>query len=262
MQERTIPKSLAAVVAELEAGQKRLINQEEIAKAAGLQPRTRETRKLVERLRAHGWIRALPVRGAYEFLPAEAGPHPSGDRWTELRAALKRDPNLPVQVVLHSAVFMRGLADRFPVPDQVAVGRETISRGLGSVYNVIRTTPARLGGATLDDGIPVSTVERLPLEVVWWWSEAGDLRNPEHWVGEALRKSDQDRLIELAVAQGPTMVARCGYLAERFGAVEIAKRLEGLPRRGPTWIGSRSKPSRFSSRWKVYDSVGVARDSR
>jgi len=262
MQERTIPRSLAAVVAELEAGQKRLVNQAEIAKAAGLQPRTRETRKLVERLRAHGWIRALPVRGAYEFLPAEAAPHPSGDPWTELRAALQRNPSLPIQVVLHSAAFMRGLADRFPVPDQVAVGRETISRGLASVYNVIRTTPARLGGATLDDGIPVSTVERLPLEVVWWWSEAGDLRNPEHWVGEALRRSDQDRLTELAVAQGPTMVARCGYLAERFGAPEITKRLDGVPRRGPTWIGPRSKPSSFNSRWKVYDSLGVAGGGR
>src|SRR2546428_2233965 len=262
MQERTIPKSLATVVAELEAGQKRLINQAEIAKAAGLQPSTRETRKLVERLRAHGWIRALPVRGSYEFLPAEAGPHPSGDRWTELRAALKRDPMLPAQVVLHSAAFIRGFADRFPIPDQVAVGRETISRGLASVYNVIRTGPARLGGATVEDGVPVSTVERLPLEVVWWWDEAGDLRNPEHWVGEALRKSDQDRLTELAVAQGPTMVARCGYLAERFGALEIAKRLEGLQRRGPTWIGPRSKPSNFNSRWKAYHSVGAAQGSR
>src|SRR3989454_9229869 len=176
MQERTIPKSLATVVAELEAGQKRLINQAEIAKAAGLQPRTRETRKLVERLRAHGWIRALPVRGAYEFLPAEAGPHPSGDRWTELRAALKRDPNLPVQVVLHSAAFMRGLADRFPIPDQVAVGRENISKGLGSVYNVIRTKPARLGGAALDDGKPFAAVERRPLEGGWWGVEAGGFR--------------------------------------------------------------------------------------
>ncbi len=249
-------------MAELEATQKRLIDLEEIAKAAGLQPGTRQTRKLVERLRAHGWIRALPVRGAYEFLPAESGPNASGDRWTELRAAIRRDPNLPVQVVLHSAAFMRGLADRFPVPDQVAVGRETVTRGLASVYNVIRTKPARLGGATLEDGVPVSTVERLPLEVVWWWDEAGDLRNPDHWVGAALRKSDQDRLTGLAVAEGPTMVARCGYLAERFGAVEITKRLEGLHRRGPTWIGPRSKQSSFNSRWEVYDSVGVAEGSR
>ncbi len=258
MQERTISKSFATVVAELEAMKKRLFDQKEIAKAAGLPPGTRQTRKLIERLGEHGWIRALPVRGTYEFLPAESGPYPSGDRWTELRAALKRDPNLRVQVVLHSAAFMRGLADRFPVPDQIAVARETLTRGLNSVYNVIRTKPARLGGATIEDGVPVSAVERLPLEVVWWWSEAGDLRNPEHWVGEALRKSDYQQLTELAVKQGPTMVARCGYLAERFGAVEITKRLQGLHRRGPTWIGSRSKPSRFNSRWEVYDSIGVA----
>lgn len=262
MQERTVPKSLAAVVAELEAMQKRLITQEEIAHSVGLQPGTPQTRKLVERLRAHGWIRALPVRGAYEFLPAESGPHPSGDRWAEFRAALQRDPHLPAQVVLHSAAFMRGLADRFPVPDQIAVGGKTITRGLASVYDVIRTTPARLGGATLEDGVPVSAVERLPLDVIWWWSKAGDLRNPEHWVGDALRKSDQVRLTELAVKEGPTVVARCGYLAERFEALEITKRLEALHRRGPTWIGPRSKPATFNSRWEVYDSIGVAQGAQ
>lgn len=258
MQQRTVPKSISTVVAELEAMQKRLVDQEEIAKAAGVQPGGRQARKLVERLREHGWIRSLPLRGRYEFLPAESGSYPSGDRWTELRAALQRDSNFPIQVVLQSAAFLRGLADRFPVPDQVAVGRKTVSRGLQSVYKVIRTKPERLGSTTIEDGIPVSTLEHLPLEVLWWWSEAGDLRNPEHWVGRALRESDHQRLTELVVNEGPTMVARCGYLAERFDAVEITKRLEGLHRRGPTWIGTRSKPSRFNACWQVYDSIGVA----
>jgi hypothetical protein len=258
MQERTLSKSISAVVAELEAMQKRLVDSEEIAKAAGVRPGSAQAKKLIERLREHGWIRALSVRGRYEFLPAESGAHPSGDRWTELRAVLHRDPNFQVQVVLQSAAFLRGLADRFPVPDQVAVGRKTVSRGLESVYKVIRTKPERVGDATIEDGIPVSIVERLPLEVVWWWPESGDLRNPDHWVGQALRKSDPQRLTELVTKEGPTMVARCGYLAERFGVSEVSDRLAGLHRRGPTWLGTRSKEARFNSRWEVYDSIGVA----
>lgn len=246
------------MVAELEAMQNRLVDSEEIARAAGVSPGSRQAQKLIERLREHGWIRALHVRGRYEFLPAQAGAYPSGDRWTELRAVLYRNPKFRIQVVLQSAAFIRGLADRFPVPDQVAIGTKTVSRGLESVYKVIRTKPERIGDAAIEDGIPVSTVERLPLEVVWWWRESGDLRNPDHWVGHALRKSDPQRLTELVTKEGPTMVARCGYLAEKFGVSEVAERLDALHRRGPTWIGTRSKAAQFNSRWDVYDSVGVA----
>src|SRR5665811_1979638 len=69
----------------------------------------------VRSLAAHGWLVPLPVRGTYEFLPAQSGPDRAGDPLTEAAAALKRFPDLGIQLVLGGAAFLGGFNERAPV---------------------------------------------------------------------------------------------------------------------------------------------------
>ena len=171
---RTLPPSLASIVADLEMRQARLVTTEELAHLIGSEPKGWRVGDAVADLVARGWLRPLPLRGSYEFLPAAGGPWESGDPWMELRAALVKNPNLAAQVALGSAAFLRGYADRHPSTDIIIVNiNSSVLPGLHRTYRSIRTQPTRLFGATPIDGLPVATPTRLVLEAATWWRDAG-----------------------------------------------------------------------------------------
>ena len=229
----------AQVVAELEMGQRRSFTTNEVARVIGAPIGSQRARDVVAALRRHGWL---------------------GDPWLELRSALERDPHARAHIGLGSAAFARRLADRRPLPDTIVWSAERPApKGLRSVYRVIRCTGKRLFGSPLVNGTPVATAERIALEVAMWWRDAGDLRNPEHWVRAVLAQVDIAGLTLGARALGPTVTARLGYIAHAFGADDVANALAELPQAGPIWIGPRSNTrTNYNSTWGVYDNIGVA----
>lgn len=263
LQRKITSDAAARVVAELETSQQNTVTTRELAEMIGAPPASQRVRDVVALLRRHGWLRPLPLRGAYEFEPAVGGPFPSGDPWLELKVALERSPLANAHVGLGSAAFVRRLADRRPTPDTVIWrADQPAPPGLRKVYRVVRCTPDRFFGTSYVEGIPIATVERIALEVALWWKYAGDLRNAEHWLGDVLRRSEPDLLVTGAQQLGPTVVGRLGYLAQKFNAPAVASALSPLPHDGPIWIGSRTDPvKRYDGAWGVYDTFGVAAGS-
>lgn len=250
----------ARVVTELETSQRGTVTTREIAEMIGVPPGAQRVRDVVALLRKHGWLRSLPLRGAYEFQPAVAGPFPSGDPWLELRVTLEGNREARAHVGLGSGAFIRRLADRRPTPDTV-VWRSgpRVPPGLLRAYRVVRCEPDRFFGSSLVDTLAVATPERMALEVALWPGYAGDLRDPEHWIARVLDRVDREVLADGALRLGPTVTARLGYLAERFRAPAVASAIEQLPRAHPVWLGSRAAgPKHYERRWGVYDTVGVA----
>src|SRR5277367_1195429 len=93
-QTRSLPRSLAGVVQELELRQPPVVTRarlKEIAFATG----TRMSEKdLVDRLVRLGWLLPLRKQDTWEFSPAaRAGRYGSGDPWIELRALLAHHPD-------------------------------------------------------------------------------------------------------------------------------------------------------------------------
>ena len=248
------------MVTELETSQRGTVTTLEIAEMIGVPRGAQRVRDVVALLRKHGWLRSLPLRGAYEFEPAVAGPFPSGDPWLELRVTLERNQEARAHVGLGSAAFIRRLADRRPLPDTVVWSSgPRVPPGLLRAYRVVRCESDRFFGSSLVDTVAVATAERMALEVAMWPGYAGDLRDPEHWIARVLDRVDLEVLADGARRLGPTVTARLGYLAERFRAPAVASAIEQLPRAHPVWLGSRAaSPKHYESRWGVYDTVGVA----
>ena len=263
LQRRITSDAEAQVVAELETSQRRTVTTNEVAAIIGAAPASQRVRDVVALLRTHGWLRALPLRGAYEFEPAVGGPFPSGDPWLELVVALERNPQARAHVGIGSAAFVRRLADRRPLPDTVIwLADQPAPPGLRAVYRLVRCTPDRFFGTSLIGHVPVATVERIALEVALWWKYAGDLRNKDHWLSTVLRQADP-RLVAAGARQlGPTVTSRLGYLAQVFDASAIAAALAPLPCAGPAWLGPRTSPVKsYESAWGIYDTIGVAAGS-
>ncbi len=253
---------MASLVSTLEMNQQRWITAIELAKAAGAEPGSQRVRDLVRQLVKHGWLRPLPLRGNYEFLPAAAGPWVSGDPWLELRVALRQGDELHPQVALGSAAFLRGLTDRRPPRDLVALNVEaSVLPGIRQLYSVIRTKPRRLFGTEDLDGLPVATSARMVLEAAMWSGRAGDLRSEEHWVRPALATANLDELEAGARRLGPAVTSRTGYLADQVGTTAAADRLRGLPRTRPVIFGPRPSSlagTPFDPQWGVYDTIGLS----
>ncbi len=256
---RTLSRSAAAVVAELEMRNARHVTRAEIATILGVPPTAKRLDNTVADLLSRGWLRPLNVRGAYEFLPASGGPWESGDPWIEFRAAVATSPLLAPQVALGSAAFLRGLADRHPARDIIAVSATpSLPPGLRKTYQVIRATPSRLFGATPLDQLPVATPARLVLETAMWWHHAGDVWSPDHWIRSALQNADIEELREGAKRLGGAVTARAGHFARCLEVPGAERALADLPRPQPVFLGPRP-PSLsgvpYDSVWGVYDTL-------
>jgi hypothetical protein len=126
---------------------------------------------------------------------------------------------------------------------------------------VVRTTPKRLFGAPELDGVLVSDATRLLVDAALWPETAGDLRDADHWLARALRDAEPGSAGDAAELVGTAAAARMAYLADRFGASEIAasvrQRMGG--RRARTSIGLASETLHGRDpRLGVDDRVGVA----
>lgn len=261
---RSLPYGLRSVVGELELRGATLVSAEEVAAYAGVAAGSPAAYDIIRRLVAARWLRPLPVKGRYEFLPGAAGPFSREDALDPLRA-LFAGWETAGQVVLSGAAFLRAFADRAPDRFDVAVPRRrSIWRSLRSLYRFHSVVPERIFGAELVDGVPVSTRERLLLDVALWPDAVGvALRDRDHWLGRALAEADTSIVKKmLRRLDSPTANARAGYLAAVFGRGDLADAVAqlGRPRVSvPLLPATASTPAaRRDERFNVVDPVGAA----
>jgi predicted transcriptional regulator of viral defense system len=261
---RSLPHGLRNVVGELELRGTTLVSADQVAAHAGVAAGSPAAYDVIRRLVAARWLRPLPVRGQYEFLPGAAGPFSREDALDPLRALFARW-EAPGQVVLTGAAFLRELADRAPDRFDVAVPRSrSIWRSLRSLYRFHSVVPGRIFGAELVDGVPVSTPERLLLDVALWPDAVGvALRDRAHWLGRALDGADMTTTVDMVRRlDSPTATARAGYLAQAFGRDDLADAVAGLGRSRvsvPLLPATAPTPAaRRDRRFNVLDPVGAA----
>ena len=249
------------MVANLEMFRKRTVTSEEIAQIIGADLGSDPHEWAVRSLVAHGWLVPLPMRGTYEFLPAQSGPDRAGDPLTEAAAALKRSPDLRIQIVLGGAAFLGGFNERAPTRYTLIVPRQApIQRGLAQAYDLIRAAPSRFFGATPQDGVPVSGASRLLLDAALWPERAGDLRDTGHWLRAALAKADISEIIAFAKRlDSDRVTARAGYFAEAFGRPDVAAILADMHPKAAVRLGDPTETLHArDTRFGVRDHLGVA----
>lgn len=260
---RSLPYGLRNVVGELELRGATIVSAEQVAAYAGVAPGTPAAYDVIRRLVAARWLRPLPVQGRYEFLSGAAGPFSREDALDPLRALFARWET-PGQVILSGAAFLRGFVDRAPDRFDVAVPRtKSIWRSLRLLYRFHAVVPERIFGAEPVGGVPVSTPERLLIDVALWPDSVGvALRDRDHWLGRALAGADTATVMKtLPRLDSPTATARAGYLAGAFGRGDLADAVASLGRSRvlvPLLPATAPTPTaRRDQRFNIVDPVGA-----
>lgn len=264
--QKTYGRSAAPLVEALEERGATVVSAQELAAIRGVKVGSPVLNGLIRRLTASGWLAPLARRGMYQFVSVRLGQHASNDELLELEA-LAQAPNAPrFQIALGTAAFLRGYADTAPRVDHLLFDKHAGVRPprLTQRFQVIRTDPARLFGAeplSSDKRVPVSTASRLFIDVALYWRHAGDLRLRDHWLLGAARDVDAELTTRWARQLGPSAVARVGYLAERFGAHEVAALLAASVKRNTLAAFGPPRKGRYNARWHVYDSLGIGQSA-
>ena len=238
-----------------------IVTVSEIAAALGAATSSRRTRNAVQELVSLGWLRPLPSKGTYEFLPARGGPWSAGDPLTEARAALVRRPDFRMAIVGTGAAFLRGFSERPPARYAVAIDRDQGgSVALTHAYQTVKTTGKRLDAVPVLEGVPVSDAPRLLADAALWPELCGDLRSIDHWLGRSLRATDAATAATLTSSLGTAVAARMAYLAGCFQAPDVAAAIRStLHGRARTTIGDPTAPIvRRDPGLGVDDRLGIA----
>jgi hypothetical protein len=255
MKTRTLPRSVARVVEELELRQPTVVTRAQLTEFAANAGVSLAEDALAERLVRLGWLLPLRRRDTWEFAPgARAGRYPSGDPWIEIRALLEHQPDAPVAVAFESAVWEQGHSTHQPA-------RPVLAHRQG--WRPPETLGTRM--VKFDWRLPTNAVRGLPV-----WREAtevvaaaerpaaqGNWANAEEWLPETFRAVTPDDVVAEAAERQASTLARLGYLAEWSAREDVAQRVEALlPGRLPvSFLGSRDRRNRWSRRWHVYDAL-------
>ena len=251
---RHVPRSLAALVQELELRQPRIVTAELLRDVIGRTGSHLDTRQAADRLTRAGWLVPLRTRHAWEFAPAaRAAAVGSGDPWVELRALLHHRPDAPVAIAFASAVWELGHAMHPP-------NRRSYAHRPGW------RPPRALRGAqatafewrlpTVDrDGLPVWQAATIIVAIASSPARQHNWANADRWLPETMHAAGLDDVMTEADLRSTAALARLGYLArwsQRHDIADAVKRL--LPAdHGVTYLGPRDGQGTWNPEWRVYD---------
>jgi predicted transcriptional regulator of viral defense system len=241
---RHVPRWVAPIVADFEMFGRDVVSMKDVASALDAPADSLRVENAVRALVELGWLRALPARGTYEFMPARGGPYPGGDPLVEARAVLSKRPDFRLAVVGSGAAFLRGYSERAPDRYAVAIDfRQGGSVALGKVYTIIKTSGERVAAVPSLRGVSVSDATHLLADAALWPATAGDLRDADHWLRRALADVEPPSAAAAGRRMGTAAAARMSYLAAKFGAPAVAAAIAGtLTRPARTFIGQRGAP--------------------
>ncbi|MFT4083947.1 MAG: type IV toxin-antitoxin system AbiEi family antitoxin [Nocardioides sp.] len=247
---RSIPPSLAPVVAELELEAADLVTTaklDEIVKASGVGT---ATRTVATRLRERGWLLPTGQRGVWEFAPgATAGAVSRGGHTRLLRSVFART-DVACGLTFQAAAWAHGIADRAPVRLEVAAESAREARKLPDGLDVSVFDPT-LGYVTLK-GVPVlrpasvlAHMASSPTDVRSWTSAL-------EWLPDLVAEATPDDVLTELNERPATVTARLGYLIQGLRP-DIAEKIAGPSTK--TWFGPRQKVIRHDSHWQIADTL-------
>lgn len=260
LKRRTISDTLAPIIKHLELKGDRVVLLDDLRV---LRPEIPDAtvrwtaHELVER----GWLEPLTVQGAYEFIPGSAaGPYRSGDPWLNLRAALRIQPELKAHVGLISAAWFHGYRERAPNRHTVVMARAPKPPpSLSKAYLIVKTNRNRVFGAEQKRGLPVATIERVFVEIVWR-PDLVDIQSDIGWLSKLVFDLDPRVAIGYLEKLSINSVwARAGYLAELIGRSEFSDLIsERRPKsKGPFYWGKATRTDHYVSKWRLYDNLAL-----
>ena len=253
---RTIAPAVADVLELLELDQPLLVNREDLDQARQVVGSSTTTRYLIATLTAQRWLLPLRTRGLWEFAPAaRAGAIGAGDPHIELRATLRKRPDLPVALAAESAAWLHGLSARSPNQHVISAPPGLRLPPALSDYRLIRHEPKL--DSQIVNGLPVWPITTLLVAMSHRPARYRDWPNVADWLNQAAAKAPEGELrAELGDEPRSTWM-RLAYLVDRGDQQELAQRIAATapPGNGPYYLGPRQRRGHHDTRFDVIDSA-------
>lgn len=254
--ERRVPPTLAGLLADLELEQPQIVSLEDLRKLRNSRKVHASVHDIAKRLQGNGWLLPLRTRGVYEFAPAaRAGNIASGDAFVELRATLKRRPDLRLMVAEESASWLHGLSSRAPERHVVSAPLHFDVPPALQEFRCVRLVPQL--PPKMIDGLPVWSIESLLVLMATKPSLYGDWPNVNDWLHNAFSRADQSALYIELKGKPQAAIVRFAYLLEHAGYPSLAQEVYSAVDRsaGPIYFGKDRGSGTYDSRYGVVDSV-------
>lgn len=247
---RTIPPSLAPVIAEFELEAADLVTTarlDEIVKASGVGT---ATRTVASRLRERGWLLPTGQRGVWEFAPGAAAGAVSRGGHTRLLRSVLAHGDVECGLTFQAAAWAHDLADRAPVRLEVSVVSAREGRKLPDGLDVSVFAPT-LGYVTLK-GVPVLVPASVLVHMA---ARPGDVRSwtsALEWLPDLAAEATPEEVLFELTGRRATVAARLGYLVQGLRP-DISAQVTGPHTK--TWFGPRHKVVRHDNHWQIADTL-------
>lgn len=251
---RTISKSMAGILEDLELNNKTYVTLDELTDLARRHHVSTEPAMIAARLKKNGWLLPTKQRGVWEFASAAmAGPYSKNDPLAEIKAFRLLNSNLDCYVCLQTAAWTLGFADRIPVHKELAfpqIPRKRIPETI-SAYKYIPTTKPRIirGVACLAPESIIVHIATKP-DIVSSWESVME------WLPDVVYESEITNLLDEISAQNDSVKRRTGYLLQGMYPEAADAIYEAIPKPiSKIRFGARKQSVRNDERWKVSDTT-------
>ena len=251
---RTISKSMAGILEDLELDNKSYVTLEELADLAKRHEVSTEPSLIASRLKKSGWLLPTNQRGVWEFSSASmAGPYSKNDPLMEIKAFKLLNPSLECYVCLQTAAWVMGLADRVPAHKELAflqIPRKQIPESIIAYkYSpAISIRDVRGVSCLAPESIIVHIATKPDLVQSW--------ESVMEWLPDVVYESEIMNLLTEISDKNDSVKRRTGYLLQGMYPDASDAIYDSIPR--PTSkirFGARKQSIRNDERWKVSDTT-------
>lgn len=251
---RTISKSTAGILEDLELDNKTYVTLEELAELAKKHAVQTKPAMIASRLKKSGWLLPTKQRGVWEFASAAmAGPYSKNDPLKEIKAFQLLHPELKSYVCLQTAAWAMGLADRVPVRKELAF-KQIPRKQMPEVIAIYKYSP------TIDirevRGVPCLAPESILVHIATKPDLVKSWESVMEWLPDVVYESEIPNLLEEISERNDSVKRRTGYLLQGMypdaaDAIynSISKPVSKIR------FGSRKQSIRNDEKWKISDTA-------
>ena len=249
---RTISKSMAGILEELELENDAVIDMQRLSYLAQKHNVKTEPAVIASRLRKAGWLLPTSQRGVWEFSPAAmAGAFSKNDPLLTVIAYMKANPDTECFLCMQTAAWALGLADRIPSRREVAF----ISKPAAVPQELTAFHYEPVLDPVTVKGVPCLTPESIIVHIASKPVQIRSWESAMEWIPDVVYEIGIENLFTELSAKNDSVKRRTGYLLEGMYP-EAAEAIAGIvSNSSKIRFGPRTKACRNNEKWKISDTI-------
>ncbi len=249
---RTISKSMAGILEELELNNDTFVDMQRLSDLAQKYNVKTEPALIASRLRKAGWLLPTSQRGVWEFSPASmAGAFSKKDPLMPVKAYMMANPEAICYLCMQTAAWALGLADRIPSKRDLAFVNKpaSVPKEIAAYHYAPVLEPI------MAKGVPCLTPESIIVHVSLKPGQIRSWESAMEWIPDVVYEINIGSLLKELSGRNDSVKRRTGYLLQGMYP-EAAEAIAGtVAMTSKIRFGPRTKALRNDEKWKISDTI-------